>query len=86
MPLEKLARDIAQACLKRSPVRRVHGKMGRRVRYASLRMHRRVPQSGDIMHRFMRGKLCVPGGREPRADAIHPVSYTHLTLPTNREV
>ena len=30
--------------------------------------------------------MTVPGWREPRFDGHRSVSYTHLTLPTNREV
>ena len=31
-------------------------------------------------------KQRVVSGLQPTSDSYHPVSYTHLTLPTNREV
>ena len=32
------------------------------------------------------GKATFYIGFDPTADSLHAVSYTHLTLPTNREV
>ena len=36
----------------------------------------------DLLQRGVQGLLIVPAGSDHR----YPVSYTHLTLPTNREV
>ena len=42
-------------------------------------LHKVIKKSGKIQHIKEADILCSPEGRAP-------VSYTHLTLPTNREV
>ena len=41
--------------------------------------------SSILLERLKDGRYPV-GGRMPTEDELAPVSYTHLTLPTNREV
>ena len=57
-----------------------------RTWYAATRREQALPEGEDGCADFVAVLHPEGGGTEGESLGVHPVSYTHLTLPTNREV